>query len=75
MITNGIGPNEMASAMSLTWPNNNVFGRIGITLEGSDVRNHSLWQGKWIPLDSNESSKLNLAVPSASAGIVKIFVK
>lgn len=60
-----------AEVIFLTAPNNDVTAKIGVTLGGASISNNSPWQGKWMPLESDEAGRCSVKVPATSAAIVR----
>ncbi len=60
------------SVMYLVAPNDDIGATSGVTLGGASITNNGPWQGKWILLDSANSSGCLVRVPGSSAAIVKL---
>ncbi|MGH7952051.1 MAG: hypothetical protein ACREFE_09050 [Limisphaerales bacterium] len=64
-----------AAAMFLTAPNGDVAATNGIMLGSASIANNVRWHGQWTPLDSATNGQCLVAVPSASAAVVKISAR
>jgi hypothetical protein len=61
-----------AKAMFLSAPNNDPGATSGMTLGGGTITNDAPWRGEWASLSPAVNGKYTVAVPPASAAIVKI---
>lgn len=66
---------DQAAVMFLTAPDNNAGAMSGITLGGAAIMNHKPWHGKWTPVQLTADHQWQVAVPAASAAIVKVLLK
>ena len=61
-----------AKAMFLSTPNNDPSATSGMTLGGGTITNNAPWRGEWTSLSPAVNGKYTVAVPPASAVVVKI---
>lgn len=59
------------AAMVLT-DTNGINATNGVTLGGGTITNNAAWQGQWTALGSVTNNQCTVAVPAASAAIIKI---
>ncbi len=62
-------PAKSAEVMSLT---GTLDSKTGVTLGGAEIGNNGSWNGTWTSVHPNKNGQFVLAVPPASAAIVKI---
>jgi len=68
---NGIGSGTV-SAMFLTQTNGDVTATNGVTLGGASISGTGPWPGQWTDLGALSNGQCIVAVPAASAAIVRI---
>src|SRR5665213_798735 len=71
IVPNGLSSGSVA-AMFLAAPNGNVEATNGMTLGGAAITNNTLWLGQWTGLNPVTNGQCTVAVPAASAAVVKI---
>jgi hypothetical protein len=59
------------SRMNLVQENQNVAAKTGVTLGGAAVDSQGTWSGKWENVNAENSGKLTVQVPPASATILR----
>jgi len=60
-----------AAAMFLTAPNHNVEATNGVTLGGATITNDAPWRGRWTALKPDAKGQCAVAIPAASAAVVR----
>jgi len=70
---NRFAPGDV-SAMHLTVTGGDVEATGGVTLGDDCITNNAPWQGKWTPLGRAMNGQFSVAVPAASAAILKMEV-
>lgn len=69
------GISKRAGAIFLTAPDGNVAATNGMTLGGVSITNNAAWLGEWTALSPVANGQCMLAVPAASAAIVRISAR
>src|SRR5579859_4243203 len=68
------GISKRSAVMFLAAPNGNLEAKNGVTLGGASINNGS-WDGIWTPLATDKVGRTAVAVPAASAAIVKLSLE
>ncbi len=71
---NGFSP-ASAAAIFLTVPNGDVGSTNGMTLGGGTITNNAPWHGQLTPLTVPPKGPCKIAVPAASAAVVKLAAR
>ena len=62
-----------AQVMYLTAPKNDISLKTGVTLGGSEIADDARWKGKWTTLPASTDGRFSVALPAATAAVVKII--
>jgi hypothetical protein len=64
-----------AVVMYLSAPNGDVMSKTNVTLGGAAITSDKPWTETWTPLPPSRGNTVQVKIPSASAGIVKIITR